>query len=342
MGKKFVNRKVEISGRRQVLATESGTYVSNEVMGPLNPHRCVWEAIRELPDKRRLKKFLVSEGWTLHPSLDRMVTTTTVRMPPAPLCFTWEWFIGLYRILMKCVDSSDKTLEDKYYNIVTVLEVFEWIFKKLAMGKNESAVQEAILEVLENLDKPDIGRFKRQLDKVDKEGEDLGKMNFNTTRVDRGNPKSYKNEPGCLAPDRYKEIRKEKEKKAVGKIKKYSEWSDSHGQHNYNRNESNSINKSSYSVYNSGTSYNYNRNQNRWASSGSRAKGKYQAPLLDRFFNRKWHVPRGQPGVEYCEYFQRDQCFLPSGELCSKMHRCKYCAERHPGKYCRMKSTSDE
>ena len=280
--------------------------------------------IRGLPDKRRLIRFLQAEGWIIHPTLDRLSTLASNKMPPAPLCFEPEWLLAHFRQQMKLIDALPETLEDKYVGVVTALKIWKWILQKKAMGKNEAQIQEVVFEAVDSVDEISIFELKRRLSEIDTSGEDLGKMNFNNTRIDRGNPKTYRNDPGCLAPDRYKVLRAEREKRVISKLK-------GHDGGYYRQNENTG---SGYHRSNENTN-STNSNGKKWQSSFSTAKGKSKAPKLDRFFKAKFHLPKGSDGgIEFCQAWQTDSCLLPSGQKCDKYHRCENCSGRHPGKYC--------
>ena len=289
----FINPKHELRTTQKVIESSTGILINKPSSHPLNAHRVWWEYMRSMKHKKRLKRFLVREGWKLHPSLDVMTTTAnTNTIPLAPLKFEIFWTPIYIRILKKLADKEKHTTEARCHALYIMMKCLDWYHMKRAMGRNDNLVQEAILEALETQEKATIFAHYRALLEVDTENEDLGKANFNNARFDRSSARSYENELGCIAPDRYKVIKTAKDKQ---------------------------LNKS----LTDGVS----------GKKKSKPKGKAKAPELDDYFNEKYHVPKNQEGgTAYCKYYDTDSCskksscrFVHRCKYCAGLHPGSKC-----------------
>ena len=300
--KDFINKKHEIKSKQKVIESTTGILINKPSSHPLNAHRVWWEYMRSMKHKKRLKRFLIRELWKLHPTLDVMSTTANSNtIPMAPIKFDIFWTPIYTRILKKLADKEKHTTEARCLALYYMMKCLDWYHMKRAMGKQDSLIQEAILEALETQEKLTIFAHYEALLEVDNESEDLGKANFNSARFDRGPPKAFENELGCVAPERFKTLRNEREKQT--------------------KKEMSSIKKEKKYTY---------------KSSFSKAKGKTKAPELDECFDENKHIPKDQEGgIAYCKYWQTDSCSRKGS--CRYAHKCKYCGGVHPGYKCDKK-----
>ena len=324
---KLANPKYNMPQQRQVIATETGTFINSVKDTRFDPTWNVWEGIRSLPGRDKVIEFLSSEGWKIPACMDYFNPSSTQKVTLAPLCFQPWWDLGYFRILMKMVDDTPQTLEDKLVAMTYAIQCLKWVLMKRAAGKSDQKVQRAIIYSLQ--DSKSLFKHRARLADIDKEGGYLGKTDFNSTRFDRKPTREFKNERGCIAPDRFEALNKQKEKTEVDKLKKDKPY-----------NRQNVSNYGSYSNnYNNKnkTGNNQTGKKPRYNSAFSVASGKPPAPALDRFFNASVHKPKVEGGGfprDLCREWQSDSC-KAFGQSCHKWHRCQYCGGKHPGTQCK-------
>ena len=351
---KWANPAHDLPTERRITATNNGIFTESFQPRRYDIHQNTWEGFKSLSIRHGILNFLTTNGWDLHSALDVHSTAVTTKVPAAPICFD-NWFqLGLFRILFKMIDDRPETLQDKYYALVAALQVIYWPIKKKAMGKSESKTQAILLESLVGV--KDIFMLRDRLAASDAQRVNLGSSNFNTYRYDRQAPKAYNNDRGCIAPTRYSALSKDKEREEINKLKNWNK-SNSSGNNNshvgaysgsnYRRNNNNNNNNNGPR---GGRNYNNNNNNSSnyqrpregsnkgYKSSFSNATGLSPAPLMDRFFNARYHQPKtdGYP-ESLCRNWQSDNCIIPNGGKCSKFHKCRHCGGRHPGDFCRNK-----
>ena len=328
---KMANPKYDMPQQRQVIATENGTFINTVKNTRYDPTWNVWEGIRSLSGRDKVIEFLSSEGWKIPACMDYFNPSSTLKVTLAPLCFQPWWDLGYFRILSKMVDDTPDTIEDKFVAMTYAMQCLKWILMKRASGKSDQKIQMAIIHSLQ--DSKSIYRHRARLSDIDKEGSYMGKVDFNSTRFDRKAPKDFKNERGCIAPDRFDALYKQKEKSEVEKLKKdkpnknnsYNNYNNNNYNNNYNNNNSN---------------YGKFMKKGRYKSAFSTASGKPPAPASDRFFNPNVHKPKiagaGFP-KDLCRNWQSDACLL-NGDKCQKWHKCQYCGGGHPGTQCKNRN----
>ena len=328
---KLANPKFNMPQQRQVIATETGTFINSVKDTRFDPTWNVWEGIRSLPGRDKVIEFLSSEGWKIPACMDYFNPSSTQKVTLAPLCFQPWWDLGYYRILMKMVDDSPQTLEDKLVAMTYALQCLKWVLMKRAAGKSDQKVQRAIIYSLQ--DSKSIFKHRARLSDIDKEGGYLGRTDFNSTRFDRKPTREFKNERGCIAPDRFDALNKQKEKSEVEKLKKDKPFRQNvanYGSYSSNNNNNNNNNKNNNSI----------KRKPKYSSAFSVATGKAPAPVLDRFFNPSVHKPKVEGGGfprDLCREWQTDSC-KTSAETCHKWHKCQYCGGKHPGSQCKNKN----
>ena len=329
LAKKFVKvklakKKAEIRGIHKVFDTDSGTYVEKPTTQPLHPHRLVWEAIKGLKKNERVVRFLNREKWVVHSDIDKKNNPMPTKgIPHAPISFGAFWMVGYHRGLMKLVDAAPQTIEAKFVALYQANQAVEWVLQKIAQGKNESRIQDAAISALDDADLRG-GKATEEHLKALKEYEDdhdLGKSDFNASRFDRKESKGYRNEQGCISNKKYDELAKDEFKRDMKRLR---------GDGSPHKPTLPTPFRRSYQP----TRYPRGNDKPRFRSHRSSAKGKSVAPLLDRFFDPKWHVPKGSPGgTPFCENWQTDSC-MKGHMVCTEFHRCKFCNIVHPGNQC--------
>ena len=300
--KNFLNKKHELKTKHKVVETGTGILINKPSAHPLNAHRVWWEYMRSMKHKKRLRRFLIREGWKLHSSLDIMATTTSSNIIPlAPLKFEIFWTPIYIRILKKLADKEKHTLEARCHALYYMMKCLDWYHMKRAMGSNDAIIQETILEALETQRKSTIFAHYKALMESEQEVTEWGKANFNNSRFDRHAPKAYENELGCIAPDKYKVLKSEKDKQILKALK-------------------NSVT----------TAKKESKKEN------TKPKGKSKAPELDECFDEKWHVPKDQDGgIDFCKFYQSESCTRRNS--CKYKHRCRVCGGAHPANKCDKK-----
>ena len=115
----FASKRYDIKLKKTVVATENGTFTNETPDTRYSIHGNVWEAIRGLPNRNMVMKFLDGQGWLAPSVMDPLYTgKRQTSIPFAPIQFQVWWDAAFLRMLMKMVDDAPKTRDDKLVHLI--------------------------------------------------------------------------------------------------------------------------------------------------------------------------------------------------------------------------------